>query len=77
MEIELTIGLPWTFFRPASMTSHLEVDHRTRLMSGSAAINLVNRSIAATPVDHALVHVDVDHLRTDLDLLGPPTELVS
>ena len=51
MEIELTIGLPCTFFRPASMTSHLEESIITgmRLMSGSDAISLVNRSIAATP----------------------------
>ena len=51
MEIELTIGLPWTFFRPASMTSHLEESTitGTRLMSGSLAISLVKRSIAATP----------------------------
>ena len=51
MEIELTIGLPCTFFRPASMTSHLEesIMTGTRLISGSAAISLVNRSIAATP----------------------------
>ena len=51
MEIELTIGLPWTFLRPASMTSHLEESTMTgtRLMSGSEAISLVKRSIAATP----------------------------
>ena len=51
MEIELTIGLPWTFFSPASMTSHFEESTitGTRLMSGSLATSLVNRSIAATP----------------------------
>ena len=51
MEIELTIGLPWMFFRPASMTSHLEESTitGTRLMSGSLAISFVKRSMAATP----------------------------
>ncbi len=51
MEIELTIALPWTFFRPASITSHLEESTMigTRLMSGSLAMSLVKRSIAATP----------------------------
>ena len=51
MEIELTIGLPWTFFSPASITSHFEESTMigTRLMSGSLAISLVKRSMAATP----------------------------
>ncbi len=51
IEIELTIGLPWTHFRPASMTSHLEEStiSGTRQMSGSEAISLRKRSIAATP----------------------------
>ena len=51
MEIELTIGLPWMQRRPASITSHLEESTitGTRLMSGSLAISLVKRSIAATP----------------------------
>ena len=50
-EIELTIALPWTHFRPASMTSHLEesIIVGTRQMSGSLATSLVKRSIAATP----------------------------
>ena len=50
-EIELTIALPWTHFRPASITSHLEESTitGTRLMSGSEATSLRNRSIAATP----------------------------
>ncbi len=51
MEMELTIGLPWTHLSPASITSHLEESTitGTRLMSGSAATSLRNRSIAATP----------------------------
>ncbi len=51
MEIELTIGLPWTHLRPASMTSHLDESTitGTRLMSGSPATSFRNRSIAATP----------------------------
>ena len=51
MEIELTIALPWTHLRPASMTSHLEESTitGTRLMSGSLAISLRKRSMAATP----------------------------
>ena len=51
MEIELTIGLPCTQRRPASMTSHFEESTMigTRLMSGSLAISLMKRSIAATP----------------------------
>ena len=51
MEIELTIDLPWTLRSPASITSHLEesIIIGTRLMSGSLAISLVKRSIAATP----------------------------
>jgi hypothetical protein len=40
IEIELTIALPCTHFRPASITSHLELSiiTGTRAMSGSAAI---------------------------------------
>ena len=51
MEIELTIGLPWMQRSPASITSHLEESTitGTRLMSGSPAISLVKRSMAATP----------------------------
>ena len=50
-EMELTTALPWMFFRPASMTSHLEESTMTgtRLMSGSLAIRRVKRFIAATP----------------------------
>ena len=45
------MALPWTFFRPASITSHLEESTimGTRLMSGSLAMSLVKRSMAATP----------------------------
>ena len=51
MEIELTMGLPWMHFSPASITSNFEESTMigTRLMSGSLAISLMNRSIAATP----------------------------
>ena len=51
IEMELTIGLPWTHFRPASITSHLEESTMTgtRLMSGSLATSFRNRSMAATP----------------------------
>jgi hypothetical protein len=50
-EIELTIALPWTHLRPASMTSHFEesIIVGTRQMSGSVAISFVKRSIASTP----------------------------
>ena len=50
-EIELTIGLPCVVRRPVSMTSHFELSiiSGTRLMSGSEAMSLVKRSIAATP----------------------------
>ncbi len=42
MEIELTMALPCTHFRPASITSHLELSTitGTRAMSGSAAMRL-------------------------------------
>ncbi len=51
IEIELTIDLPWTHLSPASITSNFEESTitGTRLMSGSAAISLRKRSMAATP----------------------------
>ena len=51
IEIELTIGLPCTQRSPASMTSNFDesIMSGTRLMSGSLAISLTKRSIAATP----------------------------
>jgi hypothetical protein len=51
MEIELTIDLPCTHLRPASMTSHFEESTMTgtREMSGSDETSLRKRSIAATP----------------------------
>ena len=51
IEIELTIGLPWTHLMPVSMTSHLEesIISGTREMSGSLATSLTKRSIAAAP----------------------------
>ena len=48
MEIEFTIGLPATHFRPASMMLHLELSIMigTLAMSGSTAISFRNVSIA-------------------------------
>jgi len=48
MEIELTMALPCTHFRPASITSHLELSiiTGTRAMSGSAAIRFRNVTMA-------------------------------
>ncbi len=72
MEIELTIGLPWTHFRPASITSHLEesIMTGTRAMSGSAATRLQERHHRLLGIEQALVHVDVDDLRAVLDLVA-------
>jgi len=72
MEMEFTIGLPCTQRRPASITANFDEStmRGTRLMSGSLAISLTKRSIAANAVDHAFVHVDVDDLRAVLDLLA-------
>ena len=49
IEIELTTGLPCTHFRPASMTLHFDesIINGTRAMSGSDAIRLRKRTIAA------------------------------
>jgi hypothetical protein len=51
MEMELTMGLPCTHLSPASITSHLEesIITGTREISGSLAMSLRKRSIAATP----------------------------
>ena len=48
--MELTIGLPDTHLRPASITLHLELSiiTGTRAMSGSAAIRFRNTVIAAS-----------------------------
>ena len=50
MLIELTIGLPETHFRPASITLHFELSIMTgtRAMSGSAAISFRKVSIASS-----------------------------
>ncbi len=50
MEIELTIGLPWTHFSPASITWNFEESTMigTRAMSGSEATRLRNVTIAAS-----------------------------
>ena len=47
--MEFTIGLPCMHFRPASITSHLELSIMigTRAMSGSAAIRFRNSTMAA------------------------------
>ena len=72
IEIELTIGLPETHFRPASITLHFDesIITGTRLMSGSAVISLRNRRHRLDRVEQPLVHVDVDDLRAVLDLLA-------
>ena len=51
MEMELTIGLPCTHRSPASITANLleSIISGTRLMSGSLAMSLTKRSMAATP----------------------------
>ena len=45
------MGLPWTHFSPASITSHLELSiiTGTRAMSGSAAIRFRKVRMATTP----------------------------
>jgi hypothetical protein len=50
MLIEFTTGLPETHFRPASITSHLELSiiTGTRLMSGSDVMSLRKVVIAST-----------------------------
>ncbi len=50
MLIELTMLLPCTHFRPASITRHLELSiiTGTRAMSGSAATRLRKRCMAAS-----------------------------
>ena len=74
--IELTIGLPCTHFRPASMTVHLDesIISGTREISGSAAIRFRKRTMAASESSMAFVHVDVDDLRAVLDLLARDLE---
>ena len=49
MLIEFTMPLPWMQRRPASMTDHLDESTitGTRAMSGSPAIKLRKRTIAA------------------------------
>ena len=58
--------------RPASITDHLDESIMTGTvpMSGSEAMRLRNRVIAALGVEHRLVHVDVDELGAALDLLA-------
>ena len=72
IEIELTTGLPCTHFRPASITANFEESTitGTRAMSGSAATRLRNVTIAASGIEQALVHVDVDDLGAVLDLVA-------
>ena len=64
-EIELTIALPCTHFRPASMTLHFELSiiTGTREMSGSDGDEVEERRHRLLGVEQALVHVDVDDLR--------------
>ncbi len=72
MLIELTIGLPDTHFRPASITLHFELSIMTgtRAMSGSAAISFRKVGHRRFAVEQRLVHVDVDDLRAVLDLVA-------
>ena len=63
--------LPCRHFRPASITLHFErVDHhrhaRDVRLGGDQVQELHHRRFR---VEHALVHVDVEHLRAALDLL--------
>ena len=71
MLIELTIGLPCTHFRPASITDHLElVDHDRHAGDvGLGGDQVEERRHRLLAVEQALVHVDVDDLRAVLDLL--------
>ena len=72
MLIELTMALPCTHLRPASITVHLDesIITGTRAMSGSAAIRLRNVAMRLLGIEQALVHVDVEDLRAVLDLLA-------
>ncbi len=49
--MELTTALPWTHFSPASITLHLDesMTTGTLAMSGSTAIRLRKRVMAASP----------------------------
>ena len=60
--MELTMPLPCTHLRPASMTLHLLESTMIgmREISGSAAIRLRKRGHRGFAVEHALVHVDVE-----------------
>ena len=64
--------LPCRHFRPASITLHFELSTitGTRAMSGSAAIRCRNSHHRLFGIEHALVHVDVEHLRAAFDLLA-------
>ena len=49
----------------------------TRAMSGSAAIRFRKVRMASAPIQHAFVHIDVDHLRAVLHLLAGDLDGVS
>ena len=72
IEIEFTTGLPWTHFRPASITANFEESTitGTRAMSGSAATRLRKVTIAFSESSRPFVHVDVDDLGAVLDLVA-------
>jgi hypothetical protein len=72
----LTIGLPCTHFRPASITENFEESTitGTRAMSGSAATRLRKVDHRRFGIEQALVHVDVDDLRAVLDLVARDDE---
>ena len=76
IEIELTIGLPCTHFRPASITSTLgAVDHHRHAGDvglGRDEVEELDHRLLG--VDQALVHVDVDDLRAVRDLVARDIE---
>jgi hypothetical protein len=80
MEIELTMGLPCTHFKPASMTLHLElslgaVDHDRHARDvGLGGHQIQEGCHRLLRVEHCLVHVHIDHLRTVFDLLPSDRE---
>jgi hypothetical protein len=71
-EMELTMPLPWRHLSPATITSHFEesIMKGTRATSGSLARSERKRHHRRGPVDHALVHADVDDVGAVVHLLA-------